>query len=201
MEGMTIKQIAEIANVAESTVRNWIGSAKSAEITAKIAEARKTSIAAQFNLTETLAIIRAGHRFTLADLLEQNANNKTADHALLADEMKQFVKTLMVEMMPVMAAAIATAIKPIPIHPTSIAAMRQPHLSLPESTPSDDYYTIKGYGNIRGVKITKSVAISLGRDASRLSRMKNIEIRKSKDLEWGQVNAYHVTILQDIFTL
>ena len=70
---MTIKEIAELATVSESTVRNWITSAKTAEVSAKTAKAKETSVAADFTLYETLAIIRAGGNDTLADLLAMNA--------------------------------------------------------------------------------------------------------------------------------
>lgn len=209
MDGMTIKQIAEIANVSEQTIRDWITSAPKTgpgadpNILPAVTKIRAAGHgkAAMLSLAETLSIIRAGGRDTLADLLGHNAEEQKPIPAISqAEDMRQFMKTMVVEMMPAMAAAIATAIKPAAVY----GAVRPPsnrQLALPESSPSDDYYTIKGYGNTRGVRITKSTAISLGRDASRLSRMKNVEIRKSKDLEWGQVNAYHASILQDIFTI
>lgn len=75
-DGMTIKQIAELCEVSESSVRNWIDSAESADLSAKTAEARKTSVAARFTLPETLAIIRSGGKNTLADLLEVNAKSR-----------------------------------------------------------------------------------------------------------------------------
>ena len=72
---MTIKQIAETSNVSESTVRNWakLASAKTAEVSAKIAKARETSVAADFTLPEVIAIVRAGGNETLANLLAENA--------------------------------------------------------------------------------------------------------------------------------
>ncbi len=76
---MTIKEIAKLTGKSESTIRNWLASAKTAEISAKIAEARKTSKPSDFTLEETIAIIRAGGNDTLADLLQDNAtkNQKT----------------------------------------------------------------------------------------------------------------------------
>lgn len=72
-EGMTIREIAELCGVVEASVRNWIASANSADLSAKTADAKESKKAAKFTLEETLAIIRAGGKGLLADLLEQNA--------------------------------------------------------------------------------------------------------------------------------
>lgn len=74
-EGMTIREIAELCGIGETTVRRWADttSAEMADLRAKMAEAQETKKAARFTLEETLAIIRAGGKGLLADLLEQNA--------------------------------------------------------------------------------------------------------------------------------
>lgn len=72
-EGMSFREIAELCGVAETTVNRWASSCNSEEISCKMQKARETSKAAQFTLEETLAIIRAGGKGLLADLLEQNA--------------------------------------------------------------------------------------------------------------------------------
>lgn len=75
---MTIREIAEVANVSEATVRNWAAkTAGSALITAKIADCRGKE-AARLTLDETLAIIRAGGKATLANLLAENAAKRPA---------------------------------------------------------------------------------------------------------------------------
>lgn len=72
-EGMGFRAIAELCGVAETTVNRWASSCNSEEVSCKMQKARETSKAAQFTLEETLAIIRAGGKGLLADLLEQNA--------------------------------------------------------------------------------------------------------------------------------
>jgi hypothetical protein len=81
---MTIREIAELCGVSESTVRNWIdiasASAKIAKPSAETAKAENKPFS--FTLPETLAIIRAGGKNTLADLLAENAkvpSNKELD--------------------------------------------------------------------------------------------------------------------------
>jgi hypothetical protein len=81
---VTIKEIAELCGRAQSTIRNWIASANSAEISAKIAEARITSKPASFTLDETLVIIRAGGNEILANLLAENVRNRKNDEKYLS---------------------------------------------------------------------------------------------------------------------
>jgi hypothetical protein len=59
---MTVNEIAEVVGKKERTVHGWIKtiSAKNAQISAKIAEARATSKPADYTQEETLAIIKEG---------------------------------------------------------------------------------------------------------------------------------------------
>ncbi len=76
---MTIKEIAQVANVEERTVRRWAEKAadKMSAIKDKMS-ASSPAYPADFTLPETIATIRAGGNETLADLLEQNAKEKPA---------------------------------------------------------------------------------------------------------------------------
>jgi len=59
---VTVNEIAEVVGKKERTVHGWIKtiSAKNAQISAKIAEARATSKPADYTQEETLAIIKEG---------------------------------------------------------------------------------------------------------------------------------------------
>jgi hypothetical protein len=74
---MTTKQIAEYLGKPERTVRDWVKalSAKSAEVLAKIAEARATSKPADYDLAETCQIIEEGMGKDVADVYRTNAVN------------------------------------------------------------------------------------------------------------------------------
>ena len=73
MKAMTIKEIAGLCEVSESAGRSWIAkTAESAGLSAKTANSQGKG-PARFTLEETLAIIRAGGKNTLADLLQENA--------------------------------------------------------------------------------------------------------------------------------
>lgn len=92
---MTLNQIAGLTGKAESTIRSWITSAKTAGssaktagssekmsgLSAKIAEAQRTKKPAQFTLEETIEIIKAGGNETLANLLLENAHRQQAIEA------------------------------------------------------------------------------------------------------------------------
>jgi len=71
---MTIREIAKLTGKSETTVRRWVSSAKMAHISAKMADASRKKEPADFTLEETITIIRSGGNDTLADLLQQNAD-------------------------------------------------------------------------------------------------------------------------------
>lgn len=62
-----------------------------------------------------------------------------------------------------------------------------------------DYYSIIGYANFIKIPITMSNALILGKQASKLSKEKNKDIRKIPDERWGFVNSYHIDILKEVF--
>jgi hypothetical protein len=184
-EFMTIKQIADLCSVDERSVRRWAEKAgdKMSAIADKMSASTSTYPAA-FTLDETLAIIRAGGKNTLADLLADNAQRKETALAL-----RDSVQALI----PQITAAVVQAVRSVP------ALLAPP---IPEMPPG--YYTIKQYGITRGMWIGISAAVLWGRHASDISRMKGIEIKKIKvpGSEIAQeVNAYHVSVLQEVFTL
>jgi len=78
-EGMTIKEIAEVCGVDERTVQRWVGSVsdKMSSVSDKMSSS-SPMYPARFSLDEVLAIIRAGGRATLADLLADNAARTAA---------------------------------------------------------------------------------------------------------------------------
>lgn len=74
---MTAKEIAQATGREYRAVQNWVSlvSAKNAEVFAKIAQARKTSKAADYTLSEACDIIEAGLGKAAADVYRTNAAN------------------------------------------------------------------------------------------------------------------------------
>ena len=61
------------------------------------------------------------------------------------------------------------------------------------------YYSILAYARIMGVSVTKSKAQILGKQATKISKQKNISIGRVPDERWGSVNTYHEDILKDLY--
>lgn len=87
-ETMTLKQIADLTDKGESTIRRWIdaASAKMAGLSAKMADAKESKKPARFTLDETIAIIKAGGNETLANMLRQNAEQSSGKNAMIVQE-------------------------------------------------------------------------------------------------------------------
>lgn len=75
---MTVREIAQVTGREERAVHNWVKSysAKNAEVSAKIAEAKATSIAADYTIRETLSIIEEGMGKAAADIYRANAEQE-----------------------------------------------------------------------------------------------------------------------------
>ena len=183
MEGMTIKEIAEIAGVSAETVRR-IGK----ELHPSKFASGKQTVFNEHQSIELMALIRKKGFIQPTQNVELPTQNVE-------------VATIIREMIPAMAAAIATAVKTALQQPSVPAQARQGQLALPASTPNGEYYTIKAYGSLRGVHVNRTSAVMLGREAARLSRLRNIEIRKVPDEEYGEINSYHISVLKEVFTV
>ncbi len=195
MQDMTIKQIAEICQVDQRTVQLWAN--KAGENISSIKERISSSTStypANYTLDETLAIIRAGGRSTLADLLAENAQRS---QPLIGDTLR--------ELIPAITAAMTAAMAPLIRElrtPQAPSQMRPGQLALlPATPPSGEYYTIKAYGSMHGVHVNNTNAVMLGREASKISRQRNIEIRRVPHEEWGEINSYHISVLKEVFTV
>lgn len=67
-----------------------------------------------------------------------------------------------------------------------------PQIALP-------YYTVLGYANINKWVLTPPQAQSLGKKCAALSRARGIEIHTIPDVHYGNINTYHISILEDVF--
>jgi hypothetical protein len=65
-----------------------------------------------------------------------------------------------------------------------------------------DYFSLKAFCIKKGIKtISVSELRGIGKEASKLSKENNIEIRKVEDEQWGLVNSYHISILEKLFEI
>ena len=75
---MNVKEIAQAVGKTERTVHNWIEkvSAKIAQVSEKVAQAKATSKPADYTIDETIAIIEQGMGKNAAAIFRENAGNK-----------------------------------------------------------------------------------------------------------------------------
>jgi hypothetical protein len=66
-------------------------------------------------------------------------------------------------------------------------------------TSPNEFYTISGYASLRGIKVDVSKAGSLGKQATRLSKEWDYPINKAHSEIFGQVNVYHIDVLNSVF--
>lgn len=62
----------------------------------------------------------------------------------------------------------------------------------------ENYYTMSGYCNLKGLKFDDKELANLGRQASKISKLRNVEIKKFHSAKFGTVNQYDVNILSEI---
>lgn len=72
---------------------------------------------------------------------------------------------------------------------TSLEAHVQPEL---------EYFTIMGYCHKHKLTVSTNQAMSYGQRAKRLSLERNMPVGKINDVRYGEVNTYHVSILNEI---
>lgn len=65
--------------------------------------------------------------------------------------------------------------------------------------PQIEYFTIMGYCHNHNITISLNDAQSYGQRASRLSRSRNVNMGRTADPRFGEVNTYHISILDEIF--
>lgn len=65
---------------------------------------------------------------------------------------------------------------------------------------NEHYYSISGYARLKGIRVVKSEALKLGKQAGKLSRSESVKIDKVHDEKYGRVNSYHSDILETVFT-
>lgn len=66
-----------------------------------------------------------------------------------------------------------------------------------QKTTQNDYFTIIGYCSLKGLKVTATMANAYGRKCAKFSREYDYKIDKMTDPRFGQVNAYHIDVLNE----
>lgn len=64
--------------------------------------------------------------------------------------------------------------------------------------PELEYFTVMGYCHKYGKTVSLNEAQGIGQRASRLSKERGVSIGKTSDPRFGEVNTYHMTILNEL---
>jgi len=189
---MTTKEIAKATGKDITTVQRWVKKmdSKMQSVDGKMQSSTSTN-PADFDLTETIAIIETGMGKNAADLYRMSAK-----------EVSVLPQNTEVAQLGAMVANLCLAVS----EQMKMMQAQQVQISAILSKPKEielvqDYYTIKGYANKISLSLTMSDAILIGRAAGKLSREKGVEIRKADDERFGVVNSYSVEVLKEVFSI
>lgn len=179
---MTIKEIANLTGKTKRTIELWCKSCENnSHVCEKITQAKSIKKPADFTLEETIAIIRAGGKETLADLLAENAKNNSNTNYVTKNDLKEFGETIVKE--------IFKQLTPF------ITNIQNPQIEY------QNYYSILGYANKKSITLSFSDKCDLGKLCTKLSKENGIEYKKIYDERYGQVGSYHINILEEAFSI
>jgi len=170
---MTTKEIAEIAGVSVQTVR------RTAEL--NVGYVFEKGKKADFSEKESIEIMRELKKKGFIQPVQNGQVPDQNGQAITRSDLAAFGATIVSEVMKQFLPLLQNQNKQIDF--------------------VQDYYSIKGYASKLGQQITFSEALNLGRIAGKVSREKNIEIRKVDDERFGIVNSYSVKVLEEVFQI
>jgi len=67
------------------------------------------------------------------------------------------------------------------------------------NSANTNFYTVRGYTNILGIRLSLSDAKSIGKQASEFCRSHGIRTGRARDELFGEVNSYPAEVLEEIF--
>lgn len=180
---MTVKDITEAVGRGESTIRRWIDKAPfhNPELVLRKIREGSPENPADFDLDETIEIIRHGMGANAADLFRMSANNKMP--AIIDDRMGEFLSSMM-KMMIVLA--------------DKVASIQTGQLQI--EAPKQDYYSLVGFCSFRHIKTNFSELSGHGMKLRQMTLDAGRELCKVPDERWGYVNSYPIEILEEYFT-
>jgi DeoR/GlpR family transcriptional regulator of sugar metabolism len=172
MEAMTTKELAQTAGVSERTIR------RIAEQEVGIVFQRGKK--ALYDEQDAIEILRKARKKGFIQPRQNAEVTRQSADVVTKQDLALFGASIVSEMMKQFLPLIQN---------------RQPLMI------EQDYYSITGYANKIGQKISFSEALVIGKTAGRISREIGKEIRRVDDERWGQVNSYHVDVLKEVFQI
>jgi hypothetical protein len=86
-------------------------------------------------------------------------------------------------------------------HLAQTAIDRVDHLEAAITTRTEEFCTIAGFCRIKNIKMTTGEMSGMGKRCRRTSDTKEIPAREMFDPRWGRVGLYHMSVLEECFTL
>lgn len=168
---MTVKELAEVAGVNPVTVRR--------AIKAKLGLNMRSGVETTLDAEQCILVISAlkikGDRS-----VQKRQNVVLKEQNVQPEIVKAFTEALQV-MNKMAEACLAMSAK----------LQAAPVIAPPEQ----EYSTVSGYCRRNGIRVDPETAKRFGKIASAISTERGYPIRKISDERWGEVNAYHVSIL------
>jgi hypothetical protein len=176
---MTVKELAEVAGVSPNTIRR---AAKASGIESV------NGVAQTFDHEQALNVI-ASIRVKASRKISPSQNGKVAFQNGKAPRQ-------IAEVQPEIVKAFTEALQVMNKMADACLAMAAKVQSAPViAPPEQEYSTISGYCRRNGIRVDLETAKRFGKIATAISNERGYPIRKISDERWGEVNAYHVSVL------
>ena len=191
---MDTREIANAVGKDERTVRRWVKkvAVKMSAVAVKMS-ASSPVYPADFDFDETIAIIEEGMGKNAAAIYRANAvkTPPMKTDSVLTDRDFQMIAQIV-------SVAVSETIKAYDARMTAIEAKgdRVPQIGFDET-----HMTVLGFCREQGFTVSMPEAVRLGKEAARISRDENVQIKRVPDDRFGAVNAYHKAVLQRVIAL
>ena len=188
---MTTREIAKATGKEERTVRRWVNkvAVRMSAVAVKMS-ASSPAHPADYDLEETIAIIEEGMGKNAAAIYRENAAKSTISSVLTDRDFQMIAQIVSV--------AVSETMKAYDVR---MKAIEEKVDRVPMIGYDETHMTVLGFCRTQGFTVSLPEAVRLGKEAARISREENVQIKRVPDDRFGTVNAYHKAILQRVLSL
>lgn len=180
---MTVKELAEVAGVNPRTIYRAV----------KVLNYdMKSGVAAQFDHEQCLRIVGAIKRQPKRVHLSQPPMTNVQGRQIAEVGQNDRLINLLSDMVPAMIEMAKSCNESNAMTRRLVESMSARQVIAP---PEQEYSTVSGYCRRNGIHVDLETAKRLGKIATAISNERGYPIRKISDERWGEVNAYHVSVL------
>ena len=171
---MTIKELADVAGVSESTVRRT-----GKELYPNVFQ---NGVKTDFDSDQSMDIMNLVRKKNMVVMQNEKLpmQNAEVDYEVIG---KMIGMAVSAAMMPVV---------------KQLENISKPQLLIEQ--PKQDYYSLVAYCSINKIKTVSSELRKMGMDLRKMAKDSGRELHKIPDERYGQVNSYPVEILEEYFS-